>query len=273
MIKIESLHIYPIKSLAGIHLQESRVTQRGLAFDRRWMLVDEKNQFISQREKPSLALLQPQIKGNQMLIHDRKAEKEALVFDLEEPNTKPEQVIIWDDTVLAKPLSDEVNQWFSEYLQTKVRLFHMHEEGIRPADPRYAITANDKVSFADGYPILMLSQASLELLNSKLETPLSIDRFRPNIFVSGTKAHEEDTLKEINIRDQKFYGVKPCARCTITTIDQDSAKLGIEPLKTLATYRKTANKILFGENFIPRKEGELKIGDVIEVRERKASKI
>ena len=273
MIKIESLHIYPIKSLAGISLRESKVTNRGLAYDRRWMLVDEKNQFISQREHPRLSLLQPEIKNQEMFVHDRSGVKESLAFKLNEPNSEPEQVTIWDDTIPAKPLSDTVNQWFSAYLQASVRLFHMHEESIRQADQRYAMTANDKVSFADGYPVLLLSEATLNLLNSKLESPLSMDRFRPNVVVSGTTPHEEDTWREINTKKQKLFGVKPCARCTITTIDQDSAKFGKEPLKTLATYRKTGNKVLFGENFIPKEEGMLGVGDEIQIIEKKVPAI
>lgn len=265
MIKIESLHIYPIKSLGGIELSESKVTARGLEHDRRWVLVDEKNKFITQREHSELALLQPELKEGKMLIHDRANKQGTLSLSLEEPNTQSEDVNIWDDIVPAKAVSIEADKWFSDYLGADIRLMFMHEHSIRQADQRYAITEDDKVSFADGYPILIISEASMEHLNSKLEESLSISRFRANIIVSGAQAHEEDSWREIRAQKQTLYGVKPCARCVMTTIDPDTAVYGKEPLRTLNRYRKVGNKILFGENFIPKEEGLLKVGDDFQI--------
>jgi len=269
MIKIESLHIYPIKSLGGISLQESKVTSRGLAYDRRWVLVDENNRFVSQREYAQMALLQPSLDDTVMTINDRSGKQEQLNFNLQEPQTEAEEVTIWDDIVPAKPVDDAADQWFSSFMQMPVRLMYMHEESVRQADQRYAITVNDKVSFADGYPILIISEASMTLLNSKLENPLTINRFRANVIVSGIKAHEEDSWREIKTDRQTLFGVKPCARCVMTTIDPENAQFGAEPLKTLSTYRFKDNKILFGENFIPQDEGKLRVGDEIEVIQHK----
>lgn len=273
MIKIKSLHIYPIKSLGGIDLEIADVTSRGLAFDRRWVIVDENNRFISQRECPKMAKLIPNIKSGQMEIIDFEGPIDRISFPLTSPNTQAEDVTIWDDVVPAKEVSKEVSAWLSKYMGRPARLMYMHEESIRQADQRYAISPNDQVSFADGYPILIISEAALELLNSKLDEPIPMNRFRPNIVVSGTTAHEEDSWRKIATQSQTLYGVKPCARCKITTIDQETGVSGKEPLRTLATYRQTANKILFGENFIPTNEGQLAVGDVIAVLERKAALI
>jgi len=273
MIRIESLHIYPIKSLGGIDLQEAKVTDRGLAYDRRWVLVDANNRFVSQREYARMALLQPRLDNGQMTITDRSGELVPLQFDLNEPKTTAEAITVWDDTVPAKPVSNAADDWFTTIMQMPVRLMYMHEDSIRQADQRYAITEQDKVSFADGYPILIISQASMDRLNSKLDHALFVNRFRANIIVSGIEAHEEDTWREIKTIQQTLFGVKPCARCVMTTIDPQTGEAGKEPLKTLANYRKIGNKILFGENFIPKEEGMLKVGDEIEVVERKEAPI
>lgn len=272
-LAITSIFIYPIKSLGGIELQSARVEARGFEYDRRWMLVDENNQFLTQRRFPEMALLQPKIGNGFLSIEDRSGKMEMLNFPLEEPDTNPETVTVWDDECLAKPLSPTVDQWFTKVLGKHCRLVYMHEASIRQADQRYAIQETDKVSFADAYPLLMLGEASLQLLNSKLEQPVSINRFRPNIVFKGGDPHEEDTFRKIVIDGVEMFGVKPCARCVMTTIDPITSEKGKEPLKTLSSYRKTGEKILFGENFIPVNGGELKVGLPIEVVERKNAPI
>ena len=270
---ISDLIIYPIKSLKGIHLSTVDVTNRGLANDRRWMLVDENGTFISQRKHPSLALLKQEIKGNEIHISHSQTGEELLAFSMEEPNTTPFEVTVWDDSCLAKPVAETADKFFSDYLKMPVRLCYMHEDSNRQADQRYAVSEADQVSFADGYPILIISEESLALLNSKVDEPLSMDRFRPNIVLKGLAPHEEDTLKEIVINGLTLHGVKPCARCVLTTVNPETAEKGKEPLKTLATYRKTGSKILFGENFIPASAGQLKVGYAVEVKERKEAAI
>lgn len=273
MIKIKSLHIYPIKSIGSIDLKESQVTHRGLTYDRRWVLVDEQNRFVSQRENPHLALLQPELHEHQMKVVDRSQHQSPILFDLTEPDTEADEVTIWDDVVPAKPVSSKVNEWFSNFMRAPVRLMYMHEESVRQADQRYAITPANKVSFADGYPILIVSEASMNLLNTKLISPLKVNRFRANIIVEGTEPHEEDSWREVRTAQQTLFGVKPCARCVMTTIDPETAVAGKEPLKTLSSYRQIGNKILFGENFIPKEEGVLKVGDEVTVVQRKEAAI
>lgn len=269
MIKIKSIHIYPIKSLAGIELTESRVQRRGLEHDRRWMLIDENGRFISQRENPKLALLQPSIKENLMFIQDRTGYMTPLGFEMSEPEHEAIEVSIWDDVCMAKPLDLKINQWFSKFMGKPVRLVYMHEGSTRIADQRYAPKKDDIVSFADGYPILVIGQASLDLLSEKVGTEVPMNRFRPNIVIDGLQPNEEDTLAEVTIGNLKLFGVKPCARCIMTTIDQESAEKGKEPLSTLASYRKVGNKTLFGENFIPDSEGLVKVGDLLNIEKRK----
>lgn len=268
-LKIIDLWIYPIKSLAGIQLGEVNVESRGLQYDRRWVLADENGVFVSQREFPEMNFLQPQINGNIMTITHKKGEYSDLSFDMSEPDTAEENVTIWDDTCQAKPVDKSADLWFSNFLGKNVRLLYMDENSVRQADQRYAINQSDKVSFADGYPILMISKKSLELLNSKSEEHIPMSRFRANVIVSGESAHIEDQLRKININGLELYGVKPCARCIMTTIDIETGKKGKEPLKALSTYRKLGNKILFGENFIPMSNGKISVGQDIEVLETK----
>lgn len=264
-IKIKSLHIYPIKSLGGIELSQTKVERRGLQHDRRWMLIDESGRFISQREYHSLALLQPSIEGEFLNIEDRSGRMDPLKISMEEPQTEPIKVTIWDDECLAKPLGESISQWFSAFMNKSVRLVYMHKGSQRIADQRYAPQPDDVVSFADGYPMLVISQESLDLLSKKVGAEIPMNRFRPNMVLTGLEPHGEDTLAEVSINGLKLYGVKPCARCVMTTIDQQTAEKGKEPLKTLASYRKTGAKILFGENFIPEIEGQITVGDSVEV--------
>lgn len=268
-LKISDLWIYPIKSLAGIQLTTSKVEHRGLQYDRRWVLVDEKGVFVNQRDFPEMNFLQPDIDSGIMTVHHKQGKLEPLSISMSEPSVSAEPVVVWDDTCSGKPVDPKADEWFSKAIGKPVRLLYMHKDGVRPADPRYAITESDEVSYADGYPVLFISEASLAMLNNKTDEHIPMNRFRPNIIISGATAHQEDELREIEINGLKLYGVKPCARCVMTTIDINTGKKGKEPLKTLATYRKTGHKILFGENFIPAAEGTVNVGDEITVKERK----
>ncbi len=268
-LKITDLWIYPIKSIAGIQLTQSKVETRGLQYDRRWVLADEHGVFVHQRDYSEMALLQPTIKGDEMTITHKTKDISPVSFKMTEPDATPVPVSVWDDACSAKPVGSEVDQWFSNIIGKPVRLLYMHEDSVRQADQRYAIESTDKVSFADGYPVLIISEESLALLNSKTEEYVPMNRFRANIIISDCEAHEEDRFRKINIGEVTMHGVKPCARCVMTTIDVDTAQKGKEPLKTLATYRKLGQKILFGENFIPSIGGTVKVGDSLTVLEQK----
>lgn len=270
-LKITDLWIYPIKSIAGIQLTQAKVEKRGLQYDRRWVLADENGTFVHQRDYPEMALLQPEINGDIMTVSHKTKEIAPMSFSMGEPTSTPVDVTVWDDGCSAKPVDKEADLWFSEIIGKSVRLLYMHEDSVRQADQRYAIEATDKVSFADGYPVLIISEESLALLNSKTDEHIPMNRFRANIIVSGAEAHEEDRLRKITIGEVEMYGVKPCARCIMTTIDVDTAQKGKEPLKSLATYRKLGHKILFGENFIPSNEGQVMVGDTLKVLKTKNS--
>lgn len=269
-LKVTDLWIYPIKSIAGIQLKESKVEKRGLQYDRRWVLADENGMFVNQRDYPEMALLQPEINGSVMTISHKAKAIAPLSFSMDEPTTTPVSVTVWDDTCPAKPVDEKADAWFSDIVGKEVRLLYMHEDSVRQADQRYAIEETDKVSFADGYPILIISEESVAFLNTKTEEHIPMNRFRANVIMQGGHANEEDTLRQINIGNVQMHGVKPCARCVMITIDVDTATKGKEPLKSLATYRKQGHKILFGENFIPHNEGSIAVGDAIQVHKVKS---
>lgn len=249
VLALTEIWIYPIKSLGGIRLKKAKVLEKGLAYDRRWMLVDEEGKFLTQRIHPEMALFKLTISNEQLTItHTQKLSKHSILLNPSRVNESKE-VTIWDDTVKAFEVSEESSRWFSEMLSIPCTLVYFPEENIRAVDPRFA-SKQENVSLADGYPFLIIGEASLADLNNRMEVALPMNRFRPNFVFSGGKAFEEDEWKEFVIGTNRFLGVKPCARCVLTTIDQESAEKGIEPLRTLATYRKRDNKIYFGQNLL-----------------------
>jgi uncharacterized protein len=266
MLTLTQLWIYPIKSLGGFQVSSAMVTPRGLQHDRRWMLIDDENVFLSQRELPEMALLQTAIEGNVLKIWHKAKDIAPLEVQIDEPTT-PERltVDVWGDQMPAVEVSSVASLWFSEVLGFSCKLVFMPEDSLRPIDPRYAKTAEDVSSFSDGYPCLIIGQESLNLLNNKLENPIPINRFRANLIFEGGQAHIEDTWKEFRVGQITFWGVKPCARCNVPTIDQNTGIASKEPLKTLASYRLFDKKILFGQNLIPAQTGTIHIGDVIDV--------
>lgn len=266
-LTISGIFIYPIKSLSGISLTSSNVEKRGLQYDRRWVLVNDENLFIHQRDHNEMALLQPAISEDSMVITQKNDPTVRHEFPLKPEGTIRENVTVWDDTCTAVEVSEKTSAWFTKKLKINCRLMYMADDSIRLADPRYSIKSDDKVSFADGYPILAISEQSMELLNSKTEVAIPADRFRTNFIIKGGHPHVEDELRSFSIGKTQYYGVKPCARCIMTTVDQETAARGKEPLKSLATYRKKGNKILFGHNIIPMGIGNVKVGDTISVKE------
>lgn len=251
MLTLSEIWIYPVKSLGGISLTEAHAEPRGLRYDRRWMLTDENGRFFSQREIPEMALLGTAIDDGALHIFwkNRPTEKIRVPLEYEAGELPETQVQVWDDTCLARVLPGYINEWLSSALKHKVQLVYMPDSTRRQTDLVYT-SEGEHVSFADGYPYLIIGQASLDALNERLDTPLPMNRFRPNFVFTGGTPHEEDTWTDFSIGATRFRGVKPCARCSITTTDQDTATRAAEPLKTLATYRNTGKKILFGQNVI-----------------------
>ncbi|MCU0353566.1 MAG: MOSC domain-containing protein [Cytophagales bacterium] len=259
---LSAIHVYPIKSLGGFAVDEARVEERGLQHDRRWMLVDADNRFLTQRTDPRMALLQVNIAGNQLIV-SKKGGTDSVGIPLQPESNEPLRVTVFDDTCDAVTVSHEADDFFSDYLRLRCRLVYMPDSSIRPVDARYAV-ADNHTSFSDGYPFLLIGQASLDDLNSRLAEPLPMNRFRPNLVVTTAEPHAEDTWREIQIGETTFFGVKPCGRCVVTTTNQETAEVGKEPLRTLATYRKSGNKILFGQNLVfGRVGGRVRVGDAV----------
>lgn len=233
------------------------LTPRGFENDRRWLLVDESGLHVTQRTKPQMVHFVPEIEEQGIRVKYKNSE---IVIPFQ-PNGQKTNVEVWGDVFEAIEVDFVVSQWFSQHLGQKVRLMYQPDESIRKVDEKYATSETDHVSTADGYPILMISEESLNDLNSRLEVPVEILRFRPNIVIKGLAAYGEDFLKTTNIGNSILEGVKNCGRCNMITNDLQTAKLGKEPLKTLSTYRNEGGKINFGRNFIPKKLGEITLGD------------
>jgi uncharacterized protein YcbX len=254
-MQISQLFIYPIKSLGGIELKQSFVTQRGLQYDRRYMLVDENGVFLTQRTLHNLALFKLSMVDDGFVVNYEN-HSIKVPFSITGITQK---VTIWDDVVDAVIATDDLNNWFSLHLNQKMKLVYLYEQSLRPVNPKYA-NNNEQVSFADGYPLMMITEASLNLLNSKLKKPIGMDRFRPNVVLSGAEPHSEDELRNFKIGTAQFKVAKPCARCVVTTINQQTLQTGKEPLATLAKCRRVGDNVNFGANVICLKEGNIAIG-------------
>ncbi len=268
-MKLSEINIYPIKSLKGISLNEAKVEQRGLQYDRRWMLVDENGDFFTQREFPKMATIVIDLAENGLKVSIDGFEDLFVPYQPSNDEKKI-KVRVWQSVCDAIESGDAINQWFSEVLQTKCKLVYMPDESKRGVNPIFN-RDDDIVSFADGYPFLVIGENSLGDLNSRLKNEFPMNRFRPNFVVQESAAFAEDDWKKLSIGDTIFRVTKPCARCVITTVDQaNGVKTGVEPLKTLATFRipkrSVKKKILFGQNLIAESIGEtLKIGDEIKI--------
>ncbi len=273
MLKLSEIYIYPIKSLGGIRLNESNITTRGLENDRRFMLVDENGRFLSQREYAHLAIFQTEIKGDFLIITDKRNNnsfKISLNYSINHSVTPSMVVQIWDDETTAIEVSQEASNWFTQSLDIPTRLVYMPEESYRKVESNYALTGEEITSFSDGYPILIIGQSSLNDLNSRLENPVNINRFRPNFVFTDGEPFEEDAWHEFTVGSVRFFGVKPCARCIMTTINQETGeKKNKEPLLTLNKYRKAGNRILFGQNVLVSQLGTVSVGDDVTVLSRK----
>ncbi len=261
---LTGLNIYPIKSLKGIALEEAKIERRGLQYDRRWMLVDMSNKFFTQREFPKMATIKIDIETTGLKVTSDG--KDLLVPFAAKPSATAE-VQVWGDRCPGDFVSAEADRWFSEVLDTECRLVHMSDESLRPVNPAFAV-ADDVVSFADGYPFLIANEASLNELNSRLTDRVGMDRFRPNFVVNATEAFDEDGWKSVSIGSENFHVAKPCGRCVMTTVNQQTGvKNGVEPLKTLASFRTQNNSVLFGQNLIALREGgTVRVGDEVIVK-------
>jgi uncharacterized protein len=266
---LSQIFIYPIKSLGGIAVTQATVDLRGLQYDRRWLLVDENGRFLTQRTFPEMALLQVSLHPNGLVVKHKHKNLRTLFIPFVPATHYYLPVQIWDDLVEAVEVSPEATHWFTAALGRFCRLVYMPETGQRQTDLDYA-NPGEWVSFADSFPILIIGQSSLDDLNKRLENPVPINRFRPNLVFTGGLPFGEDYWQKFRIGELDFKGIKPCARCVVTTIDQETIRKSAEPLRTLATYRTPlgTNKVNFGLNVTPVTWNKIiQTGDKIEVLE------
>lgn len=290
-MNISEINIYPIKSLKGIPLENSLVEKRGLRYDRRWMLTDRAGMFFTQREVPKMAAVTVKVESGGLKV---SAEGFGELSIPHEPDSAERQTVtVWDSLVQGLAYRGAVNEWFSDVLSRDCQLVLMPETSERHVSKQFD-TGKDIVSFADGYPLLVIGESSVEELNRRiLETktdegresfvPYPMNRFRPNLVVKGSEPFAEDAWRTIRVGEAVFRVAKPCARCVMTTVDQDRGEFaGKDPLKTMATFRlakqvfpetyekygQSATGVLFGENLIPENPGvSVRIGDNVEIIE------
>lgn len=262
MITIDSLFVYPVKSCAGIELKRAQVTSRGLLHDREWMVVTPNGRFITQREVPRLALVKTALREDALLLTTPGLPRLAVPF-VRAARAEPTEVTVWGDTVLASDEGDVAASWFGEHLGRDVRLVRFDQSRPRPTDPEWSQGQPGYSAFADGYPVLVVSRASLDELNSRLPAPLPVDRFRPNVLLAGCAPYAEDGIGSLTAGDVKLRLVKPCTRCSIPSVDQSTGEpQGDEPMRTLRSYRwdKALRGVKFGQNAIVDGVGWLEAG-------------
>jgi uncharacterized protein YcbX len=267
-----SIHVHPVKAFRALALQDAEVEPWGLAGDRRWTLVDDGGKVVTQRQQPRLALAAAELLPGGGVVLSAPG-TDPLTVAVPEPG-ETVTLDVFGDKVEGVPADAAAHAWCSEYLGARTRLVHMDDPATRrPVEPEHALPG-ETVTFADGYPLLLTSAASLDALNSLIsegphaaEGPLPMNRFRPNVVVGGTDAWAEDDWSLVAIGDVTFRVAKMCGRCVVTTTDQDRAVRGKEPLHSLGRHRRFGGKLVFGQNLVPRSRGTIRVGDPVTILE------
>ncbi|MFD7644777.1 MOSC domain-containing protein [Kitasatospora sp. NPDC059795] len=291
MPTLDSLHLYPVKSMYRLSPASAEVQPWGLAGDRRWMLVDADGVALTQRDEPSIGRFRPSpsADGASLTLTGPDGAAHTLPVPTLAGGAEEASVEVWGTRFSAATAAKDTCAWLAERLPAKlgeVRLVHLDRPGTsRPIDPKYA-GPDETVSMADGYPLLVTTTASLAELNARIAedhpgdarkgAALPMERFRPNLVVAGTEPWEEDGWRRIRVGALEFRVVKPCGRCVVTTTDQETGeRRGPEPLRALARHHKFGQKLVFGQNLIPVRPtpeaevlGTLTVGDEVEVLER-----
>ena len=260
-IKVSGLSIYPVKSCREVKQSTSFVESFGLKNDRRWMVIDKNGVMLTQRKISKMCLIQPEMAVSGITLHASTMNSLHVEYPL---NSKKITVKVWSDECQAFDAGDNAANWLSDVLSTKCRLVYFPEDEFRQIDLTYA-EEGDKTAFSDGFPLLLISQASLDDLNQRLTQPITMNRFRPNIVVDGCEPFAEDSWKKMRIGEIDFRIVKPCSRCVIPSINIETAMREDEPTKTLASYRKQEKKIFFGQNVIANNIGSIEVGMSVEL--------
>lgn len=263
-ITVTAINLFPVKSLGGIALSQAQIDQRGLLLDRAFMVVEPDGSFLTQRDIPEMALVEVEVLSFETgSIALSAPGMEPITIGGSEGETPATSVTVWGDACKAIDQGDEAGAWLGTFLGRDCRLVRMADSHRRPV--RHEGEERNIIGFQDGYPLLIISEASLRDLNKRLPEPVLMNRFRPNIVIEGCRPFQEDSLKSIRIGSIRFDLLEPCARCTVTTIDQATAGRGKEPLRTLSSYRRKDNKVLFGMNAVHRDTGVVKVGDLVEI--------
>jgi uncharacterized protein YcbX len=263
-MRVTQLNIYPLKSCGQVPVDSALVEARGLAGDRRYMLVDESGRFLTQRRYPRMALIQPQRTDQGLRLCAPGLETLQLPTEL--VTDAQRNVSVWQSELDASLADGTINNWFSAFMGFPVQLVFMadrHERALKAGHGQ----PGDRVSFADGAPLLLISEASLAALNGRLAQPVTMQRFRPNLVVSAEQPFAEDSWRLIRIGEAEFEVSWACSRCVMTTVDPVTGDKDAdgEPLKTLAAFRRSPEGIVFGQNLIPRGLGRIRVGDRVEL--------
>jgi uncharacterized protein YcbX len=268
-MQVASLHVFPVKSLAGFSPRAAVVRPWGLEGDRRFMVVRPDGRFLTQRDFPGMAVVSAAIwPGGVRLSAVGRGDVEGV------PEGALVEVAVWNDRVLATGCGAAVDDWLSELLGTACRLVFLDDPGRRKVGEKWRL-GEESVSFADGFPVLLTSLGSLADVNGRMARPVGISRFRGNIVVEGAAAWDEDFWGVVRVGDVRFRVAKPCERCVVTTVEQETGTRPDknEPLRTLGVMRRDARGVMFGQNLIPLEEGEIFAGDAVEVLERGAPNV
>ena len=270
---LTSIHVYPVKAMRALDLNLSRVEPWGLAGDRRWLVVDLTGRFISQREEPSLARVVASYEGLDLALTLATWGRDPITIPPPSAQAGAEMlpVSVWRSDLTAAAAGRAADEWLSDYLGRPVRLVHLDDPLRRPVDENYG-APGDTVSFADGYPLLLTNEASLDELGKWLvddgHEPVPMNRFRPSVVVGGAEPWDEDHWRRVRIGAVTFRVAKMCGRCVVTTTDQTTGEVGSQPLKMLGKKRKFGQDLVFGQNLIPDGTGVIRVGDDVEVLDR-----
>lgn len=262
---VQNLWIYPLKSARGIALREMPLDSRGPAGDRRWMLIDEHGVMLSQRDLPRMTFIAVDNAAGDLSCS--APGMPLLCVPIPATNATPRVTArLFDDDVDVQLAADSAHRWFAQFLGARCRLVYQPDDAFRQVNRVYA-PKGVGVSLADGFPLLLINQASLDDLNRRLANPVEMRRFRPNLVVNGAEPFAEDTWRKIRAGEVEFSLLKPCARCSIPTVDPETGELGKEPMRTLSTFRRRNSDVFFGWNIVAAAPGTLHIGDPVTVLE------
>ncbi|MBU2952546.1 MOSC domain-containing protein [Marinobacter sp. F3R08] len=258
-MKVHSLFVYPVKSLSGIEVADFKTDDFGPVGDRRWMIVDDERRFVTQREHPELARIVTRLEGEQVTVNIPGEGEFSLTASSEEL-----RVLVWRDWVQTLVGLPEASDALSRFCGIPVRFVFMPDSSFRRVDAS-RVDEYRRVGFADGFPFLVTNVASLKELNTRLDVPVEMRRFRPNIVVEGAGPWEEDHWQSLQIGHNDLSIVKPCSRCVMTTVDPSTGQkdAALQPLRTLSSYRRTQDGVIFGQNALHESPGIIRVGDPV----------